>query len=510
MDSRFLVEAGREVFTGNELLVKGALETENGVHLFTGYPGSPVAGFFDCLGDISDLLQKKGIRAFQANNEALGVAAVNGSQMVACRAMVAFKSVGTHVAADALALGNLAGAHPQGGVVVVSGEDPWCDSTQVPADSRFLFEHLRMPVVEPGSVQELKDWVGLSFKLSQAGGLYIGFIVTVAGADGGGSAECRPNYFPEINTGHRIALETGSLPLDKVLLPPRSWRREIEIGERYAKTIKAARALEINRIFCREKLAAKAASPQGLAPVGFITTGMAKPYLEHVLHDVGMSGAFPILNMGMSFPIDTQIVEEFSRTCERMIVIEERRSFLEKNIRDAIFHELPQERASDIASRMYGKKFPNGVEGIPDTRGLNYSVLAQRIIPLIQSLAKAAALLQDPTARPWALEEGLDSEMARLRAASKPRLRVFDEKVVSRTPTFCPGCPHRDSSSVLLQIRKDLADPEYMRKTHGQRGGRSCGARRYRLLHHAHVRPDRAAHAQLFRHGTRWRHRQWH
>ena len=59
IDPRFLAESGREVFTGNELLVKGALETEGGVHLLTGYPGSPVAGFFDVLGDIKDLLKKQ-------------------------------------------------------------------------------------------------------------------------------------------------------------------------------------------------------------------------------------------------------------------------------------------------------------------------------------------------------------------------------------------------------------------------------------------------------------------
>ena len=70
-------------------------------------------------GDIADLLKSKGVRAFQANNEALGVAAMNGSQMAPCRAIVAFKSVGTHVASDALALGNLAGAHPKGGAVVI-------------------------------------------------------------------------------------------------------------------------------------------------------------------------------------------------------------------------------------------------------------------------------------------------------------------------------------------------------------------------------------------------------
>src|SRR5947207_7853292 len=114
VDPRFLAESGREVFIGNELLVKGALETPGGVHLMTGYPGSPVAGFFDCMADIAPLLKEHGIRAFQSNNEALAVAAVNGSQMAPIRALGVFKSVGVHVASDALALGTLAGSHPQG------------------------------------------------------------------------------------------------------------------------------------------------------------------------------------------------------------------------------------------------------------------------------------------------------------------------------------------------------------------------------------------------------------
>src|ERR1700733_3682066 len=248
VDPRFLAGSGREVFTGNELLLKGALETEGGVHLLTGYPGSPVAGFFDVMGDLSDLLGAKGIRAFQANNEAISVAAVNGSQMAPTRAIAAFKSVGVHVASDALALGNLAGAHPQGGAVIVMGDDPWCDSTQVPADSRFLCEHLRMPVVEPGTQQELKDWIGLGFKLSQAAGLYIGFIVTTAQADGGGSVQCRSNQFPQINAKEKIALETQQIDLNRVLLPPRTWQEELKIPQRFERTMQVAREVGINRI----------------------------------------------------------------------------------------------------------------------------------------------------------------------------------------------------------------------------------------------------------------------
>src|SRR5688572_30584516 len=112
IDPRFLAANAREVFSGNELLVKGCLEVEGGVHLLTGYPGSPVATFFDILGDVKDILKPKGVRAFQANNEALGAAAVNGVQMIGGRAVCVMKNVGVHVASDALALGNLAGAHP--------------------------------------------------------------------------------------------------------------------------------------------------------------------------------------------------------------------------------------------------------------------------------------------------------------------------------------------------------------------------------------------------------------
>src|ERR1700712_470452 len=247
-DPRFLADNGREIFTGNELLIKGALETEGGVHLLTGYPGSPVAGFFDVMGDIKDLLNSHGIRAFQANNEALGAAAVNGSQMAPCRAIATMKSVGLHVASDSLALGNLAGAHPDGGAVIIIGDDPWCDSTQVPADSRFLCEHLRMPVVEPGTIQELKDWINLSFKLSQAAGLFIGYVVTTAQADGGGTVDCKPNQFPTINMKQRVALDTQQIDLSKVLLPPRTWQQELKMPDRHARTIVAARELGLNKI----------------------------------------------------------------------------------------------------------------------------------------------------------------------------------------------------------------------------------------------------------------------
>ena len=509
-DPRFLADAGREVFGGNELLVKGCLETPGGVGLMTGYPGSPVAGFFDTLGALSGVLQEKGVRAFQANNEALSVAAVNGSQMMPIRAVATFKSVGVHVAADALALGNMAGAHPDGGAVIICGEDPWCDSTQVPADSRFLCEHLRMPVVEPGGPQELKDWVAKSFALSRAAGLYVGYIVTTAQADGGGTVDLRPNHWPTLNTNARINLDTAKVDLNKVLLPPRTWRQELKTDDRFRATMDAAREVGINQIIPTRD---NGQGTTDASPLGFITTGMARPYLEQVLADLGLAGVFPILNLGLSYPADVRLVREFAETCGDLIVIEERRSFLEKNIRDGLFREFDHDVAAELSGRLYGKRFPqaatprgtgvppasangtsangkheergrdaratraatrtdadqNARPGIPDTRGLNPSVLAQLLIPLIKGIEALPAELRNGR---------LTEEMNLIKRTGKRTLEVIgvvksaspceaasgDEPLALRTPTFCPGCPHRDSSSTLLELRKNLADADYMKR----------------------------------------------
>src|SRR5262249_15181311 len=113
--------------------------------------------------------------------------------------------------------------------------------------------------------------------------------------------------------------------------------------------------------------------------------------------------------------------------------------------------------------RLYGKKFPTGT-GIPETRGLNYSVLAQTLIPLIKQTQEIPEHLRNGR---------LSAELMRLVAASRPKLKVLGEAsslndlIVARTPTFCPGCPHRDSSSALLEIRKNFADKAYMLKHHG-------------------------------------------
>ncbi len=456
IDPRFQVESDPEIFDGAELILKGCLETPGGVALLTGYPGSPLAGFFDACHEIAPLLIEKGICAKMANNEAISIAMLNGAQMVGVKGISVFKSVGLHVAADALALGNLSGIpHPSGGALVVSGDDPWSDSTQVPADSRFLFEHLRVPVLEPSTSQELKDWVACGFDLSVASKLYIGMMITVALADGGGTVECRPNHWPTISTKDRIAIETGKIPVETtVLLPPRSWRQELTFADRFAALLERCRQLGISRILYPIERTWRGGRAQK-SPVGFISSGPSHMLLVHALQEMGLLGQFPMLKLATSYPVDTTLVEQLAETCERIIVVEERRSFIERQVTDHLtrLRQIdPNHRA--VATQVWGKTFPGNQPGIPSTRGLHPSILIELLI----------RFLRDTPNIPHELSNGrLTEELKTIAMANSSKVDV-----VIRTPAYCPGCPHRDSSSALLEIRKNLLDPQYMRQRYGQ------------------------------------------
>ena len=446
IDPRFIQDSGPAVFTGNELLVKGALETEGGVHLLTGYPGSPIAGYFDAIESVAPLLNKHGIVGRIANNEALSVAMVNGAQMVGCRAITAFKSVGMHVASDATALGVLAGTRGNGGGLIVIGDDPWSDSTQVPADSRFLAEHIRMPILEPCSPQEVKDWIDLGFKLGRSGRIYIGFQMTVTTADGGGTVECRPNQYPQFNQHlpRALSYDKDIEPNlnQSVLLPPRSWIQELGLEERLTSVKTEARRLGINRILFRPQKGE-------VVPMGFVVSGNGYAYLSHALNELNLTGRLPILKIGMPYPLDEQLVLELAQQCQQLVVIEERRSFVERQVHQIIASRQERDQPS---TEVYGKTLPGQLPGIPATRGLNPSILLERLIPLIKS---------HPTL-PIELTNGnLTEELKRIQATAHYKVQLPD-----RTPTFCPGCPHRDSSSILLKLRQDLLDPDYMLRVH--------------------------------------------
>jgi len=440
MTRRFAKDKGFEVYNGNELIVKGALEA--GASLITGYPGSPVADVFDVASSVKNILSQYGILAQLANNEALSVARLNGSQMEDIRAIAVMKSIGLHVAADGLAIGNLSKSGKKGGALIVVGDDPWTDSTQVPADSRFLARHLQIPVMEPASFQEVKDWMKLGFEISCASDLYIVYLITTNQADGGGVVEVFPNIHPKISTHHRVEIDTRKIQtFDTVLLPPRTSRREMDLEDRFRKLHHEARLRKMNQILY---------PVQGIAEIGLVSSGLAYSYLEHALSEMGLQGRFPVLKLGVTYPVDSHILLDFAAQVKNIIVIEERRSFIEEQI-TMILKDAAQQGQFKEPVLIWGKTFPEGLSAIPSVRGLNPSLLIEKLGPLF--LRRPVSQMEN---------KKIEKELKLIE-----KVKSFDFKIPVRTPTFCPGCPHRDSSSVLLDIKKSFMDERYMKNTHG-------------------------------------------
>ena len=148
------------------------------------------------------------------------------------------------------------------------------------------------------------------------------------------------------------------------------------------------------------------------------------------------------------------MVEEFSRQVRSIFVIEERRGFMEEQITE-IVGKYNQLATAANRTNVWGKEFPVGLKGVPASRGLNPSILIERLAPLGRFFGDPNLVLD---------QKRIDCAVELIRETDK-----FDVRIPLRTPTFCPGCPHRDSASVLIDVKKRFLDPRYM-KQHHRRG----------------------------------------
>ncbi len=207
----------------------------------------------------------------------------------------------------------------------------------------------------------------------------------------------------------------------------------------------SARRLGVNRILNVRK------NPRWRAEIGFVASGLGFCYLEHALAELGVADKVPILKLGISYPVDAQLVEEFSRQVRSIFVIEERRGFMEEQIAE-IVGKYNQLATAANRTNVWGKEFPVGLKGIPATRGLNPSILIERLAPLGRFFHDPDLILD---------QERIDCAVDLIRETG-----TFDVRIPLRTPTFCPGCPHRDSASVLIEVKKRFLDPRYMKQHH--------------------------------------------
>src|SRR5699024_5529849 len=162
----------------------------------SGYEGSPLAGYDLELARHKELLDDNEIHHSPGLNEESGATAIQGTQLVQTLEGATHdgvvgiwygKAPGLDRAADALRHGNLMGAHPNGGAVVLVGDDPAAKSSTVPCASELALADLGMPVLYPADSQEVLEMGQHAVELSRASGLWVGMKIVTAVADGSSS-----------------------------------------------------------------------------------------------------------------------------------------------------------------------------------------------------------------------------------------------------------------------------------------------------------------------------------
>ncbi|MCS4505685.1 thiamine pyrophosphate-dependent enzyme [Arhodomonas aquaeolei] len=429
----------RRILNGNELVIQGGLEA--GFPLYTGYPGSPLADFFTVLHGHRDALAERGIRVTLANSEGNAAAMAAGAKQAGRSTLVAMKSMGLQVAADALSVGNFAspgdtepdpvtGEPRWPGVVVVVGDDPWSMSTAAPVDSRYLYKHLHMPFLEPATPQELKDWIGHALTLSRRTSLYAGVLLTTFMAEGGGRVAT--GDWAEV-PGAATALDPRAFdPAQCVMVPPHSHGADVRMTEeRFPRVVPALEALDLDRV-----------TGAADARIGFISAGSVYETLHQVMADGGHLEHVSLYKLASSWPLTPARLLPWLRGLDTVVVVEEKRGFLETELIE-FCHD------HGVSVRVHGKTFADGergVPGFPAHGGLSYEIIRDRLNELTGLLGMHACRLEP-------------AGTTRVAGTLPPRL-----------PTFCPGCPHRETLSLMKELRRSLEREGVRLLSHGDVG----------------------------------------
>ncbi|TNF31778.1 MAG: hypothetical protein EP319_01160 [Deltaproteobacteria bacterium] len=424
-----------QILNGNELIIQGGLEA--GFSLYTGYPGSPLADYFNILYQKKQEMAQKGIKVVIANSEANAAAMASGAKQAGRDVMVAMKSMGLHVASDALSVGNFAnpgtptidpetGEEVWPGVVIVVGDDPWSMSTSTPADSRYLYKHLHIPFLEPSTPTELKDWIKISLQISKRTSVYQGLLLTTFMAEGGGRVELGEEAKVDPSKVH---VNTSEFDLSRnVMVPPNSLLADVSmIKKRFPKVKQVLKELALDTIVGNRE-----------SKIGIISSGVIYETVKQVLDEGDYLPHVDLYKVACSYPLVDEFLVPWLKSKENVIVIEEKRGFLENELK-----ELCQE--NKLTPNIFGKKFDNS-EGFPAHGGLNFEIVRDKLSYLIKQL-------------------GLH-QCSQLQYASSS----WENPLPRRLPTFCPGCPHRETLSLLKDLRRRLSEENIDLVSHGDVG----------------------------------------
>ena len=149
----------KEYVMGNGAIALGALTA--GVNLVSGYPGTPSSEIIETIAKYPH----DGIHLEWSVNEKAALEVAAAASYSGARALVTMKQMGLNVASDPLM--SVAYIKINGGLVIVSADDPGPISSQTEQDGRRFADFCRIPVFDPSCPEEAFTMVQDAFEYSE-------------------------------------------------------------------------------------------------------------------------------------------------------------------------------------------------------------------------------------------------------------------------------------------------------------------------------------------------------
>ncbi|MFA7062405.1 MAG: hypothetical protein WC156_16490, partial [Pedobacter sp.] len=289
----------KEILSGNEAIARGAYEA--GCIVACAYPGTPSTEILE------NAIHYKEINSSWAPNEKVALEVGIGASFGGGRALVTMKHVGVNVAADPLFTLSYTGVN--GGLVLVTADDPEMHSSQNEQDNRNYAKFAKAPMLEPSDSQECKEFTRLAFELSEQYDTPVMLRTTT-----------RISHSKSIvELGERI---TG-LPEPKlvknaaklVMLPGNARVRHPMVEERILKLSEVGATMAFNRLELRD------------TSIGIITSGVCYQYVREVMPTAST------LKLGMVYPLPHTLIREFAAQVDSLYIVEELDPFIEEQVK---------------------------------------------------------------------------------------------------------------------------------------------------------------------------------
>ncbi len=439
LDDKYTLRDGRIYISGVQALVRLLLEQRrrdrqqglNTAGFVSGYRGSPLGGVDFELWRAAKLLEAEHIHFEPGLNEELAATMVQGSQQIDLIGGARYdgviglfyaKNPGLDRAGDALKHANAAGTARLGGVLAISGDDPAASSSSIPNQSDHAFMSAQIPTLAPANIAEMLEFGLQGYALSRYAGVWVGMKTVADVVEASASVLVSPAH-PVI-----VLPEGQGLPADIGMRWPDSrWDQDQRLLElRLPAALAFARANRLDRV-----VFGASHKPR----FGIVASGKAATDVRQALLELGIDQALAerlglaLYKVGMSWPLEPSAMRAFAEGLDEVLVIEERRAFVETQLKEQAY-AWPQASRP----RVVGKCDEQGVRLLADTGVLTPLLLA----PVIARRLAAYGLPESVMLRLAALEASQGTGATAPVTSATP----------TRTPHFCAGCPHARSTRV--------------------------------------------------------------